>query len=626
MAIEAGRKTFLPGLFVVVCTISVYNLLFFNRYFPITEGWFSVYAQYILMGKIPYRDFHLAVPPLYPLGIAAFIHFFGPGFFALRIFGVLLILLMSTSLFTLYSRIFPVYIAALTTILSMVYYQSRGEHIPYDFLQFVSVFALISACLIAKYCAQTAHERAAVPASATYRSAMKLLLPAGILSGAAFFTKQSNGAFVVIACTISVLIGSSRPGVRHSLRSFAVFGAGVLIPISAVMIWLFHEGALPGFFQQVVYGAVESKGTLRPIFLAWLPRLFTLENTLALVFALLGVKVLEYNSFFIERFGLSEKRQFLLTPRRNMFLLGLILLISVFCILITYVDAPLDARMLSAFLSRALYYSTVIVATTSAFIWFCVSFFKFRKGWNEYLDIFIISVFSLGLAYGTATSNAVSESAAFLPLGLTFGYLFLVHSRYNRGRILCGIGFLILMLYMPAAKYVRPYAWWGISEPDIRMATQPSSVPYLKGMYLSKESNAVISETKNIIEKYTIPGDAVFAFPNIPLFYFLTDRYPKSFLVVEWFDVVPDHLAIEEARRLLEFPPKLILDLNPPDFVYENHEQGFRKGQRSGQRQIGEAIRTLTSGRASSYVLEKQFPLKDWTLRVWRKTDGSGRK
>ena len=121
----------------------------------------------------------------------------------------------------------------------------------------------------------------------------------------------------------------------------------------------------------------------------------------------------------------------------------------------------------------------------------------------------------------------------------------------------------------------------------------------------------------SIVERDTEPGDSIYTFPNIPIFYLLTDRYPDTFGIVSWFDVEPDNFAVDDAQRIRESPPKVIIYLDVPEFVWEAHEEGFRGGEMSGQRMIKEAIVYLTS--SGNYELEATYDVPDgYTLSVWR--------
>src|SRR6185295_869828 len=139
------------GLYGACLVLGFYNLLFFNKYFPLAEGWFSAYASLILQGKVPYRDFYLYLPPLYSLQLAAFMSVFGSHFIALRILGIVVILVMTATLYLIYVRWFPPFAASLATVVSMMYYQSGVAHIAYDYTQFLTAYALLAIYFIVRH-------------------------------------------------------------------------------------------------------------------------------------------------------------------------------------------------------------------------------------------------------------------------------------------------------------------------------------------------------------------------------------------------------------------------------------------------------------------------------------------
>ena len=79
-----------PYLISVIIFCALLMLLTFNRTAPITEGWFSTYADMILSGKVPYRDFELVLPPLYTYLVAAVNLVFGNHLIVWRIIGMFL--------------------------------------------------------------------------------------------------------------------------------------------------------------------------------------------------------------------------------------------------------------------------------------------------------------------------------------------------------------------------------------------------------------------------------------------------------------------------------------------------------------------------------------------------------
>ena len=87
------------SIVIIQVVVLVYNLCFYNKYYPIVEGWYSVYAEHILRGKIPYIDFHFILPPVYPYFLTAVIQVVGHDILSLRLVGILIVLLFSTFLY-----------------------------------------------------------------------------------------------------------------------------------------------------------------------------------------------------------------------------------------------------------------------------------------------------------------------------------------------------------------------------------------------------------------------------------------------------------------------------------------------------------------------------------------------
>jgi hypothetical protein len=62
---------------------------------------------------------------------------------------------------------------------------------------------------------------------------------------------------------------------------------------------------------------------------------------------------------------------------------------------------------------------------------------------------------------------------------------------------------------------------------------------------------------------------------------------------MHWFDIVPDALAREEAKRIQAHPPAVILFVDIPEEIIQVKEISYRGGRRSGQRDMIAAIQSL---------------------------------
>src|SRR6185295_9109567 len=133
-----------------------------------------------------------------------------------------------------------------------------------------------------------------------------------------------------------------------------------------------------------------------------------------------------------------------------------------------------------------------------------------------------------------ATSGGIAEAGSFLGCSMILGYLMHQNSTFRIGNYFFIVCAFLLVMFCAARKYTAPYSWWWIKEPDIRSAIVKSKIPQLKGMYLSENTDNVINGVTSIIKSYPVDGKEIFSFPNIPLFYLVTEKYPDRFIFIHW--------------------------------------------------------------------------------------------
>jgi hypothetical protein len=119
------------------------------------------------------------------------------------------------------------------------------------------------------------------------------------------------------------------------------------------------------------------------------------------------------------------------------------------------------------------------------------------------------------------------------------------------------------------------------------------------------------------IAKYTKPGDQVTTFPTIPLFNFVNRRSQPTFAPVHYWDVCPDDVARRDAQQIKAARPRMIVNLKLADWIWKDHDAGWRGGRRSGQREFQDAIDTLTA--SGDYRLARSYatPFYKMALNVW---------
>jgi phosphate/sulfate permease len=218
----------------------------------------------------------------------------------------------------------------------------------------------------------------------------------------------------------------------------------------------------------------------------------------------------------------------------------------------------------------------------------------------------LLAIVNVGIIFGNGTSAGLSEISAFI--ALSWGIAWLV----NKNSIpFFGIWYalwltLLLSTTLAYKKFDKPYSWWGVTEPSVRIANYQLEPDLLKGIYVSEQTSEnfkkIVSELKTVNAT-----DSILAFPSIPMMYLLSDRWPETKALISWFDFLNDKDAIIESERISIDPPKTILYLNLPEVAWSAHERLFRNGNSLGQRKILEQIEKICSLKTyhkSEYLLD----------------------
>lgn len=242
------------GALAVFFVLTTYQSFYAFSYFPLTEGWFSEYAILIRAGNMPYRDFSLLMPPLYPLHLVFIQNLFGESLIVLRIFGIGITSLIGVVLWGILSKYFSTWISVFVTVLATIFYQKGNAYIGYDFTQILSLYLLCGAYFIFddvnKMISKKEHH--------LYLSSPFL---AGFFLTLAAFIKQSNGGIGALIlfvgylfCIFKVL---SFKDCIHKIQGFLI---GCFVVAFPILVWLMVNHALIPFFDQTVIDALRAKG------------------------------------------------------------------------------------------------------------------------------------------------------------------------------------------------------------------------------------------------------------------------------------------------------------------------------------------------------------------------------
>jgi hypothetical protein len=597
-----GNKNNNYSWLIPVFVVLIYNLMFFNRFYPITEGWFSTYAWLFNHGQFPYRDFYLFLTPFYLIKMSMFTAIFGYDILYLRILGMVVIILMTYFLYRNIEVIFGAAIAAFVTVVGMIYYQSNNAHITYDFIQFVTLYGLIQSFFLLKYANASGPE--------TGKNGKRVFL-AGLFAGLAFLTKHSNGAMITAFSFAGLLLLSLSKGKKETLRTTLSYFSGFAAPLILTIIWLLANSAFSESVKQVFSGAIVAKGGLAQIFFSWFKGILTHNFVVRFKEIFLVIFVFGYWVYLFT--GKKEKNESL--KRVFLFVASAMMLLVV---LLPFFINKETVNELSKLGQRGI--NNIIVAAISVpitAISTVVVLFIMKKPFNK--SVLVFSFVAIGFIYGTGTSAGITEVGAFAGFCLFVAFMLYYKSVLGLGTVFIVLFCMSFCFMLVEMKYEHPYSWWNTTSPDIREKLQATDkIEMLRGMYTSADNLKLIEEVSAEISSGAKPGEPVLLFPNIPVFYLFTDRKPPGKAIVHWFDFLPDELAVKEAEVIRNNPPRVIVYLELGPSVWEAHERLFRDGKPSGQRKVNETITEII--KSEKMCISRKYELtKDVFLTVWRK-------
>jgi hypothetical protein len=173
----------------------------------------------------------------------------------------------------------------------------------------------------------------------------------------------------------------------------------------------------------------------------------------------------------------------------------------------------------------------------------------------------------------------------------------------------------LLIFSQTCFKLIRPYGFTDIIEPPVREAHATSKLPIMRGFILPQSTVDFIDGTMGIIDAHSKPGDTIFTYPEMGIFYGLSGRMFPTQAGSHNVDVVNDTVAIAEAQRLLNARPAVIIYHPETERFLLLEEKVWRHGKPIGQRAIIAAIQTL----AKSYRLAATYyiPPNDQPILVY---------
>ncbi|HAW16437.1 MAG TPA: hypothetical protein DCW41_07030 [Clostridiales bacterium] len=602
-----GRGEMIAGLIAVLTVTVTYSLIMSVTSFPIAEGWYTAFAYDMnVNGAVPYRDFELLFTPTYTYFIAAFTKIFGYELIKLRILGVLIFAAIAVLMYFLHSKLFDSYAAGtVCAITAAMYFQASVAQVFYDYIRLMDIAVYITAILLVSFIREYLEGR-------EKKISLKISA-AGILTAIGFLVKQNSGAVVIayVICFLIGLIAISRRR-RNLIYNGINYLVSLMIPFLITAAFMASRGIFGLFFEKTTGSAIASKGGMSQVLFGWFPR--TLDITVdylphcIILTAFIGV------CFILDKLGEKEQDEGKIKAAAALF--SVCALGSVF---VLFKSLTLTERIDKLYGNDQVIYS-LFFASIVLFIICFVLVIRNRRSEEKLrfiLPFFAVLGLALALNYGVATSGGLSAGQTAMNLGLMIGLvLYLSKGRYGLPAIVTVMTFCIFLVTgIISFKYRMPYAWWSLQEGDVRGATVELEVPLLEGIRVTPGTADGINRIYRGIADNSEEGDNVFIFPHAPVFYTVTERFPETYTLVQWYDVSTDQAVTDDIEVLRNDPPKVIVHIHVPEYVTQNQEANFREdNRRSGLSLMDEALAGME---AEGYVKVDSFSVQGYPVDIY---------
>ena len=223
--------------------------------------------------------------------------------------------------------------------------------------------------------------------------------------------------------------------------------------------------------------------------------------------------------------------------------------------------------------------------------------------------------------YASSLSFEIDISSTLPATGLIIAYFFdRVWIKFKFFTPLIVISVCLIVFTSTFQKLQTPYYWWGWFEYGHTESVE-TRIPAFKGFKLSSNNAEIYERLYSDIMENTKPDDKIFTYPHIVSLNYITGRLQPTFAAVHYFDVTPDSIAIADARRLQQNPPKMMIVLQFPEDAYDFHEINFRSGGKSGQREIDKVINDLIYIQKYKIIDTFKTPGNAWPIIVYLRED-----
>ena len=589
-------------LISVILVPSVFMLLTFNKLVPLSEGWYAVYSDMILSGKVPYRDFEFIFPPLYAYMMSFITMIFGDSLLAFRAVGALLFICTAILFYYIFKLIFPSWIAGVAAIVSMLMLQSDAIFISYDYIVFFNFFNCLAFYLVLRTIVRS-HKKEKV------NKDLNLFL-AGTAAALAILLRQSTGVMVLlyfIVFLILVLFLKRDLGLRR--RNICFFIAGVSLPVMMTAVCLASAGALAPFLEMTLFSG--AKGSMTAMLFGWFFRLFTDQTAGVIAGAVLAACLIKAIRQRTDNVRDADVRSDCLLYYG--FAGAVTITVAVlFC-------SPAVSSVISMLWVMDFVVTVVFIVTLALCMMILLKVIRNIRDREYISDIDTVYLFFFGflivLCWGAGTSINITPRHIALCFGFIIAVVIALLARAPdkaRSKI-AAVAVVALFLAIPVAgKVITPYNWFGLTTEPYPDAVYDTEIPYFKGIKLSAEEKYIYEDFVKNADMYLDDSDVLYCYSQIPIFYTLAGKMPAVRSPVPWFDVASDQTVLDDLEYLKNNNPKMIVFADHGADIMDLQEKNYRGGAESGQRRMYEWLLDCKDG--PDYTLVRAYDIEGYKI------------
>jgi len=579
----------ISGAAVAMLLTAFFYCTFYNRFLGLRsgDGEFGGGDAFV-RGILPFRDYFATSPPFSQFKAGVLLTLFGDKLIVLRTAGLVERGLIALLVYLWLRRIARPAHAAFAAFATLVLSAGDMADPIASYNHDSMLFAILSG-----YLASFLLERARWD-----RFAVWMAIASGAAAGLSLLVKQTIGLGAVVAVPLVVAaILWRRQSVRRALLWLVGFGVGAAVPIGALVAWLARLGVLKTFLVQVFVKGPAAKAqngggdfvTRAATVVGHGPRQLLTAALGAAILLWLLQRATRSSAEPVEEEGRSWEMLAMAVASAGCVALGVFL--SFRHVGQAHVSWPVNLTILMCM---------GIVVLLAVGSWQLLA-----GSMNErQAQVYLLAAVSFNIAFMLSLSFPIFPAMLLPGIGLLIAGG-LAGSR-GVGRLAVYAVALMLCTDVMRIKLDRPFGFGSFGDGPVADATVASVQPKLKGIYMPADTARLVDGVAATVAANTTPADTIFAYPEMGIFYALTERRYPTETGSHNVDVVNDGLARSEALRLLANPPKVLIYLPETAEQLRDEEAMWRGGRRMGQRDIIAAVESLAKG----YRLEGVYPTR----------------